>query len=67
MSEAADHDVRKLIAMINKRRAEVVSRIIDPGTQAEQCDANADADHAVAHGESSFALEGAGGRCGPPV
>jgi len=39
MSAAAGHDIRKLIAMINKRRPEVADRIIDPGTKAEQCDA----------------------------
>ena len=42
MSEAAGHDVRKLAAMFNARRAEVADRIIDPGTKAEQCDARAD-------------------------
>ena len=42
MSEAAGHDIRKLIATINERRSEVAHRIIDPGTQAEQCDARAD-------------------------
>jgi hypothetical protein len=39
MSEAAGHDIRKLIAAINERRDEVASRIIDPGTKAEECDA----------------------------
>ena len=39
MSEAAGHDVRKLAAIFNARRAEVADRIIDPGTKAEQCDA----------------------------
>ena len=39
MSEAAGHDIRKLIAAINERRDSVASRIIDPGTKAEQCDA----------------------------
>ena len=39
MSQAAGHDIRKLIAMINAGRTEVASRIIDPGTQAEQTDA----------------------------
>ena len=53
MSEAANHDVRQLIAMINQRRAEVVSRIIDPGTEAEHSDAHDVADHAVPRGESS--------------
>jgi hypothetical protein len=41
MSEAAGHDIRKLIAAINERRDSVASRIIDPGTKAEQCDARA--------------------------
>jgi hypothetical protein len=39
MSKAAGHDIRKLIAAINKRRDRVASRIIDPGTKAEQTDA----------------------------
>lgn len=39
MSQAVGHDVRKLAALINQRRAEVAVRIIDPGTKAEQCDA----------------------------
>jgi hypothetical protein len=39
MSSAAGHDVRKLAAMFNNRRAEVADRIIDPGTKAEQTDA----------------------------
>ena len=36
MSAATGHDVRKLIAQINQRRPEAASRIIDPGTEAEQ-------------------------------
>lgn len=55
MSEAAGHDIRKLIAMINQRRPEVISRIIDPGTKAEQCDARGAADSAVSSGEASSA------------
>jgi len=39
MSKAAGHDVRSLIAKINERRPQSVARIIDPGTEAEQCDA----------------------------
>lgn len=39
MSIAAGHDVRKLAAMFNDRRAQVADRIIDPGTKAEQTDA----------------------------
>lgn len=38
MSEAVGHDVRKLIAAINKRRDRVASRMIDPGTKAEETD-----------------------------
>ena len=55
ISEAAGHDIRKLIAMINERRSEVLSRIIDPGTKAEPCDAQGTADSAVPNGESSSA------------
>ena len=36
MSSAAGHDVRKLAAMFNDRRAQVADRIIDPGSKAEQ-------------------------------
>ena len=39
MSKAVGHDVRKLIAAINERRDSAASRIIDPGTKAEQTDA----------------------------
>jgi len=53
MSAAAGHDIRKLIATINKRRSEIAHRIIDPGTKAEQCDAQGAADSAVSNGESS--------------
>ena len=53
MSEAAGHDIRKLAAMFNARRVEVVDRIIDPGTRAEQCDAHGAADRAGSDGESS--------------
>ena len=42
MSEAASHDVRRLIASINERRPLSPARIIDPGTEAEQTDARAD-------------------------
>ena len=38
MSSAAGHDVRKLAAMFNDRRAQVANRIIDPGTKVEQTD-----------------------------
>jgi len=47
MSQSVGHDVRQLAAIINKRRAEVADRIIDPGTMAEQCDAHGAADRAV--------------------
>ncbi len=36
MSEAAGHDVRKLIAMINENREAAADRIIDPGSAAER-------------------------------
>ena len=39
MSKATGHDVRALIALINERRPRSAARIIDPGTEAEQCDA----------------------------
>lgn len=52
MSAAAGHDIRKLIAMINERRPEVAHRIIDPGTEAEQCDAHGAVDSAVSNTES---------------
>lgn len=55
MSEAAGHDIRKLAAVFNARRAEVAARIIDPGTNAEQCNAHEAADSAVPNGESSAA------------
>jgi len=53
MSEAAGHDIRKLIATINKRRSDVAHRTIDPGTQAEQCNAHRAADNAVSNGKPS--------------
>lgn len=53
MSAAAGHDIRKLIATMNERRADVAYRIIDPGTKAEQCDAHRAADNAVSDGKSS--------------
>jgi len=40
MSESVGHDVRKLAALFNERRSQVASRIIDPGTKAEQCDSS---------------------------
>lgn len=55
MSEAAGHDVRKLAAMFNARRAEVADRIIDPGTKAEQCDARERPTTSDANGKSTTA------------
>lgn len=55
MSEAAGHDVRKLAAMFNARRAEVADRIIDPGTKVEQCDARPTTNYSVSNGDSSAA------------
>jgi len=40
MSESVGHDVRKLAALFNERRSQVADRIIDPGTKAEQCNAD---------------------------
>ena len=56
MSEAAGHDVRKLAALFNARRAEVAERIIDPGKKAEQCDAHGAAHSGVLNRESSPAI-----------
>ena len=53
MSASVGHDIRKLIAMINERRPNVVHRIIDPGTKAEQCDAHGVADQPVSDGSST--------------
>ncbi len=53
MSEAVGHDIRKLAALFNERRADVADRIIDPGTKAEQCDAHGAADGPVSNGEST--------------
>ena len=53
MSETVGHDIRKLAAMFNARRAELADRIIDPGTEAEQCDAHEAADSAVSNDASS--------------
>ena len=52
MSEATGHDVRALIAIINERRPRSAARIIDPGTEAEQCDAPARPTTRLANGES---------------
>ena len=40
MSAESGHDVRRLIAVINQRRPQSASRIIDPGTKSEQCNAS---------------------------
>ena len=53
MSEAAGHDVRRLIATINERRPQSAARIIDPGTDAEQCDAPERPAARFANGEST--------------
>ena len=53
MSETAGHDIRTLIAEINKRRPSVAARLIDPGTKAAQGDARAAADRGFAIQESS--------------
>jgi hypothetical protein len=53
MSQSVGHDVRKLAAMINARRAEVTNRIIDPGTKAEKCAARGAGEQPVANEESS--------------
>ena len=58
MSEAAGHDIRRLIAKINEHRSHSAGRIIDPGTRAEQCDARRVGDGASPNGESSVATEG---------
>ena len=55
MSEAVGHDVRSLIAKINKRRPQSAERIIDPGTEAEQCDAPQRPAARFANGESTQA------------
>ena len=53
MSDAAGHDVRTLIASINSRWPDEASRTIDPGTQAEQCDATAPPKSSSDDGKSS--------------
>ena len=57
MSEAAGHDIRRLIAKINERRPQSTGRIIDPGTKAEQSDARQATGGAFSNGESSAAAE----------
>ncbi len=53
MSARAGHDIRTLIASINRRWPAEASRAIDPGTKAEQCDAHGATDRASSDGESS--------------
>ncbi len=53
MSEAVDHDVRRLITAINQRRPQSVKRIIDPGTEAEQCSAPVRSATRLADGRST--------------
>ena len=53
MSAAIGHDVRALIAKINERRCKVASRVIDPGTDAEQCHAPERPKTSVTSGEST--------------
>lgn len=53
MSQRAGHDIRTLIASINRRWPEDASRAIDPGTEAEQSAAHGADDHAVSDGNSS--------------
>jgi hypothetical protein len=53
MSEAAGHDIRVLLAEINKRRPLVAGRLIDPGTKAEQAEARTAAGCTLAAGTRS--------------
>jgi hypothetical protein len=53
MSESVGHDIRALIAEINKRRSTVTDRLIDPGTQAEQSEACGAADRTGSLGKPS--------------
>lgn len=53
MSKATGHDVRALISLINERRARSAARIIDPGTEAEQCDARERPTARVSNDEST--------------
>lgn len=56
MSARAGHDIRTLIASINRRWPDEASHTIDPGTKAEQCDAHG-IDAAVSEPESSPAAQ----------
>lgn len=53
MSAWAGHDIRVLIASINRRWPNDASRTIDPGTQAEQCEAHETDGSAVSDQKSS--------------
>lgn len=53
MSARAGHDIRTLIATINRRWPHDASRTIDPGTLAEQCDARGGDNDAVSDRETS--------------
>jgi hypothetical protein len=55
MSAAAGHDVRALIAAINERRPMAVSRIVDPGSKAEQTVAVERRNRPCSDGESTHA------------
>jgi len=53
MSDRAGHDIRTLIASINRQWPVEAAHTINPGTTAEQCDAHGAAESAVVSGESS--------------
>jgi hypothetical protein len=53
MSKRAGHDIRTLIASINGHWPNDADRIIDPGTNAEQCAAPGATEPAVSKGKSS--------------
>lgn len=55
MSDAAGHDISKLATMYNEHLAQVADRIIDPGTEAEQCCAHRTDGQAVSKDEPSSA------------
>lgn len=55
MSAAVGHDVRALIAKINERRAMAASRIVDPGSEAEQTVAVERRDKTCSDGEATHA------------
>jgi len=53
MSARAGHDIRILIASINRRWPAEAARAIDPGAKAGQCDVYGSADRTASDGESS--------------